>query len=229
MKDKVIYFEQSHPAFPGLTPIKNHIPKWYKDLKKFSGERPQFYPKKTAGVKECAPFLDALTIGYTIELPSDMLVENIDGGHSITWSTADKQDLVGTRSTVQDEYFPVPAGFSPSAFSWLTRITMEIPSGYSILVTHPLNRTDLPFHTLSGVVDSFVMGSGSIPFFLRESFEGLIPAGTPIAQVIPFKRENWLARLKPGLNKIGDTNALISSGRLFGWYKQAIWKKKSYN
>jgi hypothetical protein len=32
----------------------------------------------------------------------------------------------------------------------------------------------------------------NFPFVLNDySFEGLIPAGTPMAQVIPFKRESW--------------------------------------
>jgi hypothetical protein len=229
MKNRVIYFEPDGPEFPGISPIKNHIPKWYKDLKKFNGEKPKFMPFKTAGVKECAPFLDSLTTGYTIELPSDVLVEKQDGGVLITWLTSDKEDLVGTRPDIPGQVFPIPPGFLPIKFSWITRVTIEIPSGYSILVTHPLNRFDLPFVTLTGVVDDYVMSSGVLPFYIKEDFEGLIPAGTPIAQIIPFKRENWVSKLKPGLHKQGEVNRAISRGRLFGWYKQNIWKKKSYN
>jgi hypothetical protein len=29
------------------------------------------------------------------------------------------------------------------------------------------------------------------PFVIEENFEGIIPKGTPMFQVIPFKRENW--------------------------------------
>ena len=29
------------------------------------------------------------------------------------------------------------------------------------------------------------------PFLLKKNFEGLIKQGTPIIQVIPFKRESW--------------------------------------
>lgn len=229
MKEKILYFEPDTPAYSGISPIKNYIPKWYKDLKKFNGEKPQFVPYKTTGVKECAPFLDALTTGYTIELPSDVLVENKDGGKMVTWLTPDKGDIVGTRPEVPGQYFPVLPGFSSLKFAWLTRVTIEIPSGYSILVTHPLNRFDLPFQTFSGVVDDFIMYSGVIPFYLREDFEGLIPAGTPIAQVIPFRRENWAAKLKPGLYEKGQVNRAVSKSKLVGWYKQNVWKKKSYN
>ena len=32
--------------------------------------------------------------------------------------------------------------------------TIEAPQGYSLLFTHPVNRTDLPFTTITGLVDS---------------------------------------------------------------------------
>src|SRR5215475_8103617 len=31
--------------------------------------------------------------------------------------------------------------------------TIEAPEGYAVLLTHPLNRVDLPFTTLTGIVD----------------------------------------------------------------------------
>jgi hypothetical protein len=34
----------------------------------------------------------------------------------------------------------------------------------------------------------------NFPFFLKENFSGVIPYGTPIVQVIPFKRENWKSK-----------------------------------
>ena len=47
---------------------------------------------------------------------------------------------------------------------------------------------------MPGIVDTDTYkASVNFPFVLNEpdTFEGLIPAGTPIAQVIPFKRESW--------------------------------------
>jgi hypothetical protein len=38
--------------------------------------------------------------------------------------------------------------------------TLEVPEGWQILVTHPLNRPDLPFQTLSGVVSAARFGLG---------------------------------------------------------------------
>jgi hypothetical protein len=50
-----------------------------------------------------------------------------------------------------------------------------------------------PFTILDGIVDTDSYNAPvNFPFVLNDwGFEGLIPAGTPMAQVIPFKRESW--------------------------------------
>jgi len=64
-------------------------------------------------------------------------------------------------------------------------------------VTHPVNRFDLPFTTLTGLVDtdlyrmisSTFRRSGEIP-----GFQGVLPKGTPVAQCLPVKRDLWTGR-----------------------------------
>ena len=61
------------------------------------------------------------------------------------------------------------------------------------------------------------------------TFEGLIPKGTPIAQVIPFKRDSWEM-------EIGSTEDQKSShqirlqleSKFFDIYKTMWWNKKEY-
>jgi len=74
--------------------------------------------------------------------------------------------------------------------------TIEAPPGYSLLFTHPLNRTDLPFTTLTGLVDSDTFRDSPIHFPARwhdAGFNGVLPKGTPVAQCLPVKREIWNA------------------------------------
>jgi hypothetical protein len=53
---------------------------------------------------------------------------------------------------------------------------------------------------MAGIVDSDKYhGAGNIPFFLKEEFEGLIPKGTPYAQIIPIKRAEWTTVFDPAL------------------------------
>ena len=55
-----------------------------------------------------------------------------------------------------------------------------------------MNRFDLPFYTMSGIVESDIWGLPVFTaFFLQKDFIGVIPKGTPIFQIIPFKRDDW--------------------------------------
>ncbi len=227
-KVKQIEFEPSGLEFPNLALSKKHIPKWYIESKKFVGDKPKFFPEKTIGIKECVPFLEAFITGYIIELPADLLVEIIDDELKFTWNADYGLRLVEIRDAKFVGNMPVANEFYPISAAWSTQIAIKVPSGYSMLLTHPLNRVDLPFFTLSGVVDSFAMNRGNIPFFLKKGFLGLIPAGTPIAQIIPFKIENWKSKLKPGLMNEAEINTKKSAHTLYGWYKKNVWKKKYY-
>jgi hypothetical protein len=78
--------------------------------------------------------------------------------------------------------------------------TIELPPGYSLLVTHPVNRNDLPFLTLTGIVDADRYRDNFIhfPAYWREAgFNGVLPKGTPVAQCLPFKRDAWRAQFDP--------------------------------
>jgi hypothetical protein len=48
-----------------------------------------------------------------------------------------------------------------------------------------------------------------MPFFLIIGFSGVIPAGTPYVQMIPFKREDWASEIViENPNKINEKNRL---------------------
>jgi hypothetical protein len=105
-----------------------------------------------------------------------------------------------------------------------------LPDGYSAIVMHPLNRVDLPFITMSGIVDfdkSIHAPIGNIPFFIKKGFEGTIPAGTPMFQIIPFKREDWNSENQP-YSDIFWQEKMKERKSIANIYKKKIWQKKSY-
>jgi hypothetical protein len=72
--------------------------------------------------------------------------------------------------------------------------TIQAPEGYALLVTHPVNRCDLPFTTLTGLVDCDRYYDNWIHFpaqWHNDRFEGVLKRGTPIAQIIPVRRDTW--------------------------------------
>jgi hypothetical protein len=70
--------------------------------------------------------------------------------------------------------------------------TIELESGYSLFATHPVNRADLPFRLLTGVVDADRFSDVGILFpavWTDPNYDGVLPAGTPVAQCFPVSRE----------------------------------------
>jgi hypothetical protein len=71
--------------------------------------------------------------------------------------------------------------------------------------------------------------SGNIPFFIKEDFVGVIPAGTPFAQIIPIKRATWRSiRNDEGLIYLEGMQGefVRSPGKS---YKKYLWQRKEYN
>jgi hypothetical protein len=225
MRRNILKFESLRPDFPDVVvPTRKNMPQWYKDSELWIDNEIGI---ENHGLKACAPFLDALTIGYTFVTTDDLLVTmDTLGAPIIRWRNG--TDLVGYRAPDHAKTLPIPLGCSLVHFAWKPQGVLEIPKGYSAILTHPFNRADLPFITLTGVVDSATIPSGSIPFFLKEGFTGVIPQGTPYLQIIPFKREDWKAEKFEGLVEKAEVVSKKSRSLLKGWYKQNVWKKKNY-
>lgn len=229
-KKPVLQYESALKSYQNsITPARNNIPEWYKKIPKWKNNKMfdmdvGFQPT----IKHCAPFLEAMTTGYMINLPYDLYVSNNNGSPFLSWNKI--QFPPTWRDSVSSDSV-VPAGHFPTEYIWNYCVAHTIPKGYSLLFTHPLNRHDLPFTTLSGIVDGgFVMNAhGQIPFYIKQNFEGLIPQGTPIAQLIPFRQENWHSKKVKDLVKIGETHRDASSSLISGWYKKTFWTRKKYD
>ena len=226
---KKIEFGKFEEWLPDIVGIKSKIPQWYKDQDMWNNKQPlQKSYQVSKSFKSCIPFLDSLTTGYTIQLWTDVRVRQENGSPVFTWASG--PDPIDFRSNEGNQHLPVPPGFNQGQFVWKFPYTIKVPAGYSCLITHPMNRYDLPFIGLNAISDNEVatLGPGNYPFFIKEGFEGIIQEGTPIMQIIPFKRENW--KIEENKNLLGESvnlqrkmNAVIS-----GYYKKNIWKRKEY-
>jgi hypothetical protein len=230
-KKPILQYESRLPTYPNtITSAKNHIPDWYKKIPQW--ENNEFFNidrgiKRT--VKLCVPFLEAFTAGYMITLPYDLHIKIQNGKPLIVWPGA-VINAPGIRDNVAHEKL-VPFGHYGVEFTWNYCVAYTIPKGYSAIVTHPFNRHDLPFTTITGVVDGGIVmyAHGKLPFYIKKDFEGLIPQGTPIAQIIPFRQEDWDSKKTDGLLAMGDLHNEHTGMVFKGWYKNAFWKKKKYD
>lgn len=200
------------------TAIKKLVPDWYKKAeihwKKGDEELP--------GLKTCLPFMDAMITGYALTTPVDIHVSKDEEGNlSIKWDRdSHPGDVLSERMGESGRTITRPAGHKDNHLIWLSSWGWKVPKGYSVLVTHPLNRFDLPFTTMSAIVDSDkYFAWGNIPFFIKEDFEGVIPAGTPFAQMLPIKRSKWTYVQNWFLTKTAvEQGSLMRTG-------QALYKK----
>jgi len=184
------------PLLPRPIPAVQGLPEWFKRLPSKSFNMTMGNESET--VKKCPPFIDAMTYGFLIPLPIDLKVQ--DGEFS--WDFEMPEGFVS-------EYSHSPIGFhDPSQVAgtpfheedrFIIKFnnfwTIEAPPGYSLLCTHPANRTDLPFTTLTGLVDCDTFYDSPLNFPARwhdTEFNGVLPKGTPVAQCFPVKRENWV-------------------------------------
>jgi hypothetical protein len=153
-------------------------------------------------VKKCPPFIDAMTSGFLMLLVADLKIEN----GAFSW---DREVPTGTlncypRSPIDFHDNTQVAGtplFDEDRFiiKFNNFWTIALPAGYSLLVTHPVNRHDLPFVTLTGLVDADRYCDNFIQFPARWrdlDFNGTLAKGTPVAQCLPLKRDRWSARFE---------------------------------
>ena len=238
---KIIRFFQS-PDYRGYADPKSSklfIPDWYKKAEVFYQDKGG---NTNAGLKTCMPYLDALTAGYMLTTPVDIYVNektgefdhifrNKDKTLNIRWNGANPfHDFINERPSESGSTMPRPPGHFPNHMVFKGYWSIKTPKGYSLLLTHPLNRHDLPFTVLSGIIDSDkFFASGNIPFFIKSNFSGIIPKGTPIAQLIPIKRDSWTSyNDDPYLSEKGMIQAALVENKDTN-YKRKFWQRKSYH
>lgn len=170
-------------------PASAFIPDWYKNMDSYVGgdKKPSGSGGTSATVKRCMPVFDAIISGYIITLPADVYVSIREGMQYFEWSDL---NLVGFHPV--DQAPEHPARNKHSYPKWMNYWAIKTPKGYSTLFVQPMHRESV-FTILPGVVDTDEYTAPvNFPMVINDpEFEGLIPKGTPIAQVIPFKRDSW--------------------------------------
>lgn len=220
IKHKKITFHSTRTDLEILRPTAStkQVPSWYRKM--------PLVRDKIQTIKKCVPFLDSLSMGYVIPLASDIYW---DADEKIGKTNA-KDSIYTDHVASQTEDVIIPPEFDPQPHKWSNHWHIKTPKGYSTLFIHPLNRMDLPFYSLSGVVDTdshpLII---NFPFFIRKNFDGIIEAGTPMIQAIPFKRDSWSSEILDQFDSYrGDKDGHQVFEAPFGWYKRNHWSRKEY-
>jgi len=209
------------------------VPEWYKKVDSYiNGEKkPTGEGSSSATVKRCMPVFDAIVGGYIILSAADVFVsqkETEDGTKQpyYEWSS---YGLIQFHPIEQMPEHPARNGHMAYP-KWINPWAIKTPEGYSSLFVQPMHR-ESPFTILPGIVDTDTYTAAvNFPFVLNDiNFEGLIPAGTPIAQVIPIKREDWemsIGTQEEFMEQQQVTNRLQT--KFFDRYKSMFRQPKVY-
>ncbi|CAM5764178.1 hypothetical protein LMIY3S_01059 [Labrys miyagiensis] len=173
-------------------PARQLLPAWLRAMpaKAFS----EIHDREIRTVKQCPPFVDAMTHGFIITLPCDILVE--DGVFSWDWRIPQPASKGHPRAPLSfhppSQLAGAPFADGHAALKFNSFWTIELEEGWSLLALHPINRDDLPFRLITGLVDADLFHDGGINFpavWTDRGFKGVLPRGTPVAQCIPVPRQ----------------------------------------
>lgn len=229
--DKTGYDIQNKPL-----PASSLIPQWWKnetpyqiDEKNPTGGKFRMLNGIAPNVtfKKCTPMLDGLTSGYIITLWADIFIEWNNAIPNISWRT---ENPIFSAHGPSSERVPAPPGYSNYVFKYHNTWIPITPKGYSVLVTSPFGYQDSPLRCIPAVIDSDTSRLDlSPPMWLSNNFEGIVEKGTPLLQIIPFKRDDWES----------DTEYFVDDewhksmeknfrGTLVNHYIKNVWSRKTY-
>jgi hypothetical protein len=180
-------------------------------------------------IKKCMPVQDALSAGYILVTHADVAVKMEEretepiivsrGGMSF-----------GSHDNKQAKHHPsAKSGMSiPKIHNpWL----IKTPPGYSTLFTSPMHSPNGFFTCFDGIVDTdSYTQEVNFPFTLDDpNFEGIIPAGTPIVQVIPFKRDEWEMVIggRKEIEESAEAGRKLFS-KMYNAYRSVFWHRKTF-
>lgn len=223
-------------------PASKYVPEWYKNLESYIGgvKKPSGEGETSATIKRCMPVFDAITGGYIIPTYVDIFVSqklildpnNPDKKETGPWYEWPSLKPISFHPIEQAPKHPLGKELHETAGypKWNNFWGIKTPPGYSCLFVPPFHRESI-FTILPGVVDTDSYNVPvNFPFALNDwKFEGLIPAGTPMVQVIPFKRDSWQMSIGNEEDaKEQDITQRTLRSRFFDVYKTTYRYPKEY-
>ena len=168
-------------------PASKCLPMYFHKIKPQIGLSPQ-----NSTVKRCVPFIDAMTSGYIISMWCDVYVRAENENLQIQFPDNIPLDkTLEQHSIEQFKGHPYSDDkLAKTPLKWVSPWGVETRKGWSCLFTSPLNHLEKRFKIMDGVVDTDTYYNQVHFPFVWTGGEGefLIKQGTPLVQVIPFKR-----------------------------------------
>lgn len=219
---------EHYGVIPEPEPAYKFMPDWYKQLPLELDGGVERSGIGNSTVRACIPFLEAMKQGYVLKTPCEISLSVTDDYQFEYEWRMDTEEGVMThfdKSRIGDA-FP---GDGP-ILKFHTLWKMRVPDGYSTLQMPLMNRRDEDrFRPFCGFLDtdSYMQTMNSIVEWTGGEYQGVIEKGTPVAQVIPIKRENLLTdALARPMTEDEVTEMERQSNQIMGdqrFYRTELW------
>jgi hypothetical protein len=212
MKPKITF--ETKPELKGVIPeprpANKFIPEWYKkmssnisSLEENPNKIPYWNdpfngPMSTLSLKGCVPVLDYLSLGYTIPLWQDLIIQKTaEGLFSFVWSDGEEPMLQSHLVSQVSGSWMEEKTTNGSILKLMCPWHFKTPKGYSCFFFSP-HYHRLGLEILPAIVDTDEQHEVHFPFILHEDRDEpfSIPVNTPVIQVFPFKRQDWKMEIK---------------------------------
>lgn len=202
-------------------PAKTVLPEWFRKLPPVDKDHLHALDSGQT-IKRCMPFLDAMTTGWIIPLAASVRIEISDEGKNVNYGWDFHKTMTSNHSTYQIAGSPALPRPPCKFHNYWNIVT---PKGWSCLFLPPINRKQPVFEVFSGVVDTDSY-TALIHFpFVATGADGKysIEKGTPMVQVIPFRRDVFeldatiRSETKPETEKRLRIARSVQAGQ--GWYR----------
>lgn len=216
-------------AIPNPVPASEANPKWLRKMAYKHG------PLLNT-VKKCVPFTDAMDMGYILPLWIDLEVVNDGKKVSFRYKSDSVFDtpIFENHNPKQIEQCPIAkTTYGDQPMKFLSPWLITTPPGWSCMFIQPINHFDGRLHIITGVVDTDKYKANvHFPFVWADrNFSGVIPQGTPLVQVIPFRRADWTHKVGP-MSEENDID-MVKTGKIIlstfsNAYRLNWWTPKRY-
>jgi len=194
MIDKDLY-----GAVPEPYPASSDFPDWYKDIPMFATDEHGRDDKTQYSIRGCKPFMQSLSLGWMLPLPSDLHIVKDQNGARLHFTDIGSISVLSTQDQSmygEEHNVPIDGGVS---VKFETPWYISVPENYSLFNLPILNRWESDiykyFYPFSGIweADKVVTSVNQFAIMnLPEKINTIIPAGTPIAQIAAVHRDAFL-------------------------------------
>jgi hypothetical protein len=198
---------------PHPFPASQHMPEWFKNL-------PADW-EQGGTLKRCPPFLTAMGAVYLIPAPADTQLRITENGE---FRESGKYSLFSG-------HFPQQFAGAPFAGGRVLKFDnpwiIVTPPDYVCLITGPINRFEMPFVPLTGIVETGTYYKQvKLPTIclLGRGQSYILRRGTPMIQVIPIRREEWTHEAALMNRAQNDEQQALFDANPHA-YKESFWKR----